>query len=151
MRIGNKRDFLSGLVLVGFGLAVLLIASNYWVGTAFRMGPGYFPVVLAILLIVLGIITAGVALRSGKEVAIPKLAWRPLFIVSVAIVLFGLFINGAGLLVMTFALVVVSRLARPGYPWGETAVLSAGIAAACAAVFYFGLKVQIPLLPIWWG
>lgn len=149
VRIGNKKDFLSGLMLVGFGLAVLLIASNYWVGTAFRMGPGYFPVALAILLIVLGIITAGVALRSGKEVAIPKLAWRPLFIVSVAIVLFGLFISGAGLLVMTFVLVVVSRLARPGYPWGETAVLGAVIAAACAAVFYFGLRVQIPLLPTW--
>ncbi len=151
VRIKNKKDFLSGLMLVGFGVAVLLTARNYWMGTAFRMGPGYFPVILAILLIVLGIMTAAVALRSGKEVASPKLAWRPLFIVSGAIVLFGLFINSAGLLVMTFALVVASRLARPGYPWGETAVLSAVISAACAAVFYFGLRVQIPLLPTWWG
>jgi hypothetical protein len=151
MRIGNKRDFLSGLMLVGFGLAVLLIASSYWVGTAFRMGPGYFPVVLAILLIMLGIITAGIALRPGKEVAIPKLAWRPLVIVSVAIVLFGLFVSDAGLLAMTFVLVVVSRLARPGYPWGETAVLGVVTSAVCAAVFSFGLRVQIPLLPTWWG
>jgi hypothetical protein len=151
VRIGNKKDFLSGLMLVGFGLAVLLLARSYWMGTAFRMGPGYFPVILALLLMVFGIITAGIALRSGKEVAIPKLAWRPLFVVSVTIVLFGLLINGIGLLVMTFALGVVSRLARPGYPWGETAILSAAISAACAAVFYFGLRVQIPLLPAWWG
>jgi hypothetical protein len=151
VRIRNKKDFLSGLMLVCFGLAVLLIARGYWMGTAFRMGPGYFPVILSLLLIVFGIITSAVALRSGKEVAIPKLAWRPLFVVSAAIVLFGLLLKGAGLLVMTFVLGVISRFARPGYPWIETIVLSAAMSAACAAVFYFGLRVQIPLLPTWFG
>jgi hypothetical protein len=96
MRIRNTKDFLAGLMLSGIGFAALWIASDYRMGTAFRMGPGYFPVILSILLIVLGIITAVIALRSGEEVASPKLAWRPLFIVSIAVVLFGLFINNTG-------------------------------------------------------
>jgi hypothetical protein len=137
-------------MLVGFGLAALLIARNYKMGTAFRMGPGYFPVVLAILLIVIGIIVAGLALRSD-EVTLPKLAWRPLLIVTGATVLFGLFINGAGMVLTTLGLVIASRLARSGYPWLETAILAAGLSAICAGVFYFGLRIQMPLLPTWWG
>jgi len=150
MRISNKRDFLAGLMLVCFGLATLLIASNYRMGTAFRMGPGYFPIVLSILLIVLGIITVGISLKSSEELASPSLAWRPLLLVSAAIVLFGLFINDAGLAVMTLALVIVSRFSRSGYPWLETVVLGAAVSAACAVVFYYILNVQIPLLPVWW-
>ncbi len=151
MRIRNKQDFISGLMLFCIGLAVLLIASNYRMGTAFRMGPGYFPVALSILLIVLGLITAGIALKSGNEVPSPKLAWRPLFVLSGAVVVFGLFINSAGLLLMTFVMTVVSRFSRPGYPWMETAVLGAVLSVACAAVFYFALNIQMPLLPTWLG
>jgi hypothetical protein len=146
----DKREFLSGLLLVGFGLAALLIARNYRMGTAFRMGPGYFPIVLALLLIVIGIVVAVCAFRSG-EGKLPRLAWRPLFVVTGATVLFGLIINGGGLLLTTFALVVASRFARPGYPWLETAILSAALSVLCAAIFYFGLRIQMPLLPTWWG
>ena len=150
VRIGNKRDFLSGLMLVGFGLAGLLIARNYRMGTALRMGPGYFPVVLSGLLIVIGIIVAGLALKSD-EVTSPKFALRPLLIVTGATVLFGVFINGAGMVLTTLGLVVASRFARPGYPWLETAILAVGLSALCAAVFYFGIRIQMPLLPTWWG
>jgi len=149
VRIGNKRDFFSGLMLVGFGLAALLIARNYRMGTALRMGPGYFPIVLAILLIVIGIIIAGLALRSD-EVTSPKLALRPLLIVTGATVLFGVFINGAGMVLTTLGLVVASRLARPGYPWLETVILAVGLSALCVAIFYFGVRIQMPLLPTWW-
>jgi hypothetical protein len=131
-------------------LAALLIARNYRMGNAFRMGPGYFPVMLAILLMGIGTLVAGLAFRSGN-VTLPKLAWRPTLIVTVAIVLFGLLINGTGLLVTTLILVGASRLARPGYPWVETAILSAVLAAICAAVFSFGLRIQMPLLPTWLG
>lgn len=151
MRIRNKRDFIAGIMLFCIGLVVLLIASNYRMGTAFRMGPGYFPVALSILLIVLGLITAGIAIKSGTEVASPKVAWRPLLVVSCAIVVFGLFINNAGLVVMTFVMTVISRFSRPGYPWMETAVLGAVLSIVCAAVFHFGLNIQMPLLPTWLG
>ena len=148
MRIRDKREFLSGLVLVGFGLAALLIARNYRMGTAFRMGSGYFPVLLSSLLIVIGIIIAALAFKSD-EVKLPKIACRQLIMVSAAVALFGLIIKGAGLLLATFAMVIVTRLARPGYSWIETLVLSAAISVLCAAIFYFGLRIQMPLLPAW--
>jgi len=150
VRIRDERNFLSGLVLVAFGLGTLLIARNYKMGTAFRMGSGYFPAMLASMLIVIGMIVACLAFRSG-EVKLPKVAWRPLFMVSAAVALFGLIINGAGLLLATFAMVVVSRLARPGYPWIETVVLSVVLSVLCGVLFYYGLRIQMPLLPTWWG
>lgn len=151
MWISNKKDFISGLMLFCIGLAIWVIASDYRMGTAFRMGPGYFPVILSILLCALGLITSGMALKSSKKEESPKLAWRPLFIVSVAIVLFGLFINSAGLVVMTFVMAVISRFSRSGYPLVETVVLSTVLTLVCAAIFYFALKVQMPLLPTWLG
>src|SRR5512139_1612620 len=137
MQIRDKRNFLAGLLLVGFGLGALLIARTYKMGTAFRMGSGYFPVMLASLLIVIGMIVACLAFRSG-EVKLPKVAWRPLIMVSAAVALFGLILKGAGLLLATFAMVVVSRLARPGYPWIETVVLGVALSVLFAAIFYFG-------------
>jgi putative tricarboxylic transport membrane protein len=119
-------------------------------GTAFRMGSGYFPAMLASFLIVIGLIVACLAFRSG-EVKLPKVAWRPLIMVSAAVALFGLILNGAGLLLATFAMVVLSRLARPGYPWIETVVLGVALSVLFAAIFYFGLRIQMPLLPTWWS
>ncbi len=148
MQIRDKRNFLAGLLLVAFGLGALLIARTYTMGTAFRMGSGYFPAMLASFLIVIGLIVACLAFRSG-EVKLPKLAWRPLIMVSAAVALFGLIINGAGLLLATFAMVVVSRLARPGYSWIETVVLGVALSLLFTAVFYFGLRIQMPLLPTW--
>jgi len=71
--------------------------------------------------------------------------------VSAAVALFGLILKGAGLLLATFAMVVVSRLARPGYPWIETVVLGVALSVLFAAIFYFGLRIQMSLLPTWWS
>jgi hypothetical protein len=150
MLVRNKKDFAGGLVLVFFGAGALFMAHDYRMGTTFRMGPGYFPVVLASLLLVIGIIVASMSLRSG-EVKLPHFAWRPLIIVSAAVALFGIIINSTGLALSTFVMVVVSRLARPGYPWVETIVLSVALSILCAVIFSFGLKIQMPLWPTWWG
>ena len=150
MQIRDKRNFLSGLLLVGFGLGALLIARTYKMGTAFRMGSGYFPVMLSSLLIVIGMIVAALAFRSG-EAKLPKVAWRQLIMVSAAVALFGLIIKGTGLLLATFAMVIVSRLARPGYSWMETIVLGVALSVVCSAIFYFGLRIQMSLLPTWWS
>jgi hypothetical protein len=144
----DKRNFLGGLLLVGFGLGALLIARTYSMGTAFRMGSGYFPVLLSSLLIVIGMIVTALAFKSS-EVKLPKVAWRPLIMVSAAVAIFGLILKGTGLLMATFVMVVVSRLARPGYSWKETLVLSVLLSVLFAVVFYFGLRIQMPLMPAW--
>lgn len=148
MKIKDKRDFLGGIMLTGFGSAALILSLDYPMGTAFRMGPGYFPIILSALLIGIGIIVAGRSLKSG-EVAIPRFAWRAILVSSASVVLFGLLINRGGLLLATAVMVVVSRLSRPEYSWVETVILAVLTSVCCAAVFYFGLKVQMPLLPVW--
>jgi len=148
VQIRDKKDFVSGLLLVVLGAGALLVVRNYRMGTAYRMGPGYFPVVLSLLLITVGIIIVGLAFRSA-EVKFPNLAWRPLIIVSAAVILFGLILKGAGLALTTLVMVVASRIARPGYRWVETVVLGVVISVACAGIFYFGLGIQMPLLPSW--
>jgi len=150
VQVRDKKNFLAGLLLVGFGSGALSIARNYTLGTAFRIGSGYFPVLLASLLIVIGMIVACLAFRSG-EARLPRVAWRPLLMVSAAVALFGLIIHGAGLLLATFAMVIVSRLARPGYPWIETVVLGVALSVFFSVIFYYGLTIQMPLLPTWWG
>jgi hypothetical protein len=148
--IQNKKDFWGGLLLVFLGAGALFMASKYRMGTAFRMGPGYFPVMLSSLLIAVGMILAGMSLKSG-EVKLPDFAWRPLIVVSAAVTLFGVIINGAGLVVSTFVMIIVSRFARPLFPTLETIVLGVVISVACAGLFYYGLHIQMPLLPVWWG
>lgn len=146
----DRRDFYAGLVLVFFGAGALFVARGYRIGTTFRMGPGYFPVVLASLLVLIGIIVALKSIRAAER-EMPRIFWRPLIIVSAAVLAFGVIINGAGLAVSTFVMTLISRVARPGYPWGETIILGIALAVLCAGIFYFGLHIQMPLLPTWWG
>jgi hypothetical protein len=154
VRIKNKTEFLAGLIFAGFGAVTFAFSIDYPMGTAHRMGPGYFPIVLSVLLILIGIVVAlrGAAFTS-EVVEVPKFAWRPIMVGTVAVVVFGLIIDSMGLLVATAAMVLVSRLARPEYRsrWMETVILAVLISITCSAVFYFGLKVQMPLLPVWLG
>ena len=146
LKIDNKRDFLAGLMFIGVGLAALIVAFGYRMGTPVRMGAGFFPVMLTGLLIVLGLIIMVSALRSDEETA-PRLAWRPLIIVPVVVAAFAWGINTAGLLLSAAFVVVGSRLARPGYSWTETLILAVGTAIIVSVIFYYGLGLNLPLWP----
>src|SRR2546425_5531377 len=94
--IRNPKDFYSGLLFIAFGVAAIVIGSNYALGTAARMGPGYFPRILGILLVTLGALLALRALRlQGSPV--PPLKWRPTLIVLGSVVLFGYIVEQMGL------------------------------------------------------
>jgi len=145
-RITNKRDFLAGLMFTTVGVAALAIASTYRMGTPVRMGPGFFPIVLTGLLVLLGVAIMASAVRSG-EVASPRLVWRPLVVVTGVVALFAFLINTAGLALTTVVVLVASRLARPGYPWMETLALAVATTIVTALVFHYGLGLQLPLWP----
>jgi Tripartite tricarboxylate transporter TctB family len=55
MQIKNGKDFWAGLMYLAFGAAFMLVARNYAMGSALRMGPAYFPTVLGGILVVLGL------------------------------------------------------------------------------------------------
>src|SRR5512143_4110602 len=103
--IRHPKDFFAGLLFIAFGVAAIVIGSNYALGTAARMGPGYFPRILGILLVTLGAVLAGRATRL-HGVPMPRLKWRPTLVVLGSVVLFGFIVEQAGLLVSTVVLIV---------------------------------------------
>ena len=144
--IRHPKDFFAGLLFIAFGLAALVIGSNYALGTAARMGPGYFPRILGILLICLG---SALALRALKlnGPPVPAFKWRPLVIVLGSVTVFGMIVNYAGVALSTLFLIVASSAASHEFRWRESLVAGAALAALAVGVFVIGLKLQLPIWP----
>ena len=146
MAIRNPKEFGSGVLFAAFGLAAIGIGFAYPVGTAARMGPGYFPRGLGMILIGLGLI---LIVRSFRDPGAPIMAkdLRPILIVLGSVVLFALTVAKAGLVVSTILLVLVASTASHEYRWKESVIASLFLAAFVVAAFGYGLKLQLPILP----
>src|SRR2546427_12887121 len=112
MRFGlrNNREFVAGLIFVLIGALAVAAARDYPLGTAMRMGSGYFPTVLGGILILLGAWVMGRGLRSGEKVK-GEWGWKPLALIALAIVLFGFFLARLGLIPALVAVLFASALA----------------------------------------
>lgn len=144
--IPRPKDFYAGLLFVAFGVAAMVIGRAYPLGTAARMGPGYFPRLLGILLIVLGVALSLRALR-GKGPPLPGWKWRPVTIVLLSVVAFGLVVTHAGLVLSTIGLIAVASTASHEYRFKESLVSGVLLAALSVGVFVLGLKLQLPIWP----
>ena len=96
MKIKSQKDFFSGLLFFGVGVAFTWGATTYKVGVADRMGPGYFPLILGILMTILGIAITFKALvlktESGDKIG--RWAWKPLVCLLGANLAFGVLLGG---------------------------------------------------------
>ena len=146
MAIRNPKEFGSGLLFAGFGIAAIAIGAAYPVGTAARMGPGYFPRGLGMILIGIGII---LILRSFRDPGSPIMMkdLRPIAIVLGSVVLFGLTVSQAGLILSTLLIILVSSTASHEYRWKESIMASIALAIFVVIAFGYGLKLQLPILP----
>jgi len=144
--IRHPKDFFAGLLFIAFGIAAVVIGSGYALGTAARMGPGYFPRILGLLLIVLGLALALRALRlSGPP--IPAFKWRPLLVVLGSVAAFGLIVNYAGVVLSTIFLIVAASAASHEFRPRESLIAGVALAALAVGVFVLGLKLQLPIWP----
>ena len=144
--IRNPKDFWAGVLFIAFGLAAVIIARDYAMGSAGRMGPGYFPRGLGILLIVLGLILSLRAVRVDG----PKIEFRsfkPLAIVLGTVVVFAMAAPKLGLIVATILLVVLSSTASHEFRLKEAIIASLALSAFTLAAFVYGLKLQLPTWP----
>jgi hypothetical protein len=132
------KDFLSGLMFVAFGLAALYFGQNLAVGTPVRMGPGYVPRMLSLILLALGAVVCIVALVSGSEpVERPK--WKPITLVTLGIVCFALLFERAGLIPALIVLVMIASLAGEEFKLTEVLGNIVVLSILCTLVFKVGL------------
>ena len=144
--IRHPKDFWAGVLFIVLGGAGLLIALDYAMGTAGRMGPGYFPRWLGGILVALGLLLILRSFRLQSEaISFPTL--RPILIVLGAVLLFGLVVTRAGLVVSTILLVLVASVASHEYRWKESVIAAAVLAAFVVLAFKYGLQLQLPTWP----
>jgi hypothetical protein len=148
--IRHPKDFWSGVLFVLVGIGAIALASKYSLGTAARMGPGYFPRILGILMIVLGAILALRAFRL-QGAAIPKWKLRPTLVVLGSVVLFGAIVQMVGVAISTLVLIVTASAASHEFRPVESVIAGALLAALAVGVFVVGLKLQLPIWPAFFG
>jgi hypothetical protein len=145
-KIANPRDFWAGVMFIGLGALFAGIAYGYKLGTAARMGPGFFPFWLGLILVALGI---GVALggirKPGSKV--DKFHWMPILWVLGSICVFGLLFKATGMIIAGYLLVIGSSLGGDKFVLRDVLLLATGLVIFCALVFVAGLKLPIPLCP----
>jgi hypothetical protein len=148
--IRNPRDFYAGLLFAAFGVAALIMAQAYPLGTAARMGPGYFPRLLGILLVVGGGFQSLISIRLTSAPR-PDWHWRPLLILLASVGLFILATPWVGLVAAGLAMIFISSAASPEFRWREALVVGAVQGVAAAVLFVYGLGVPLPAWPLFVG
>jgi hypothetical protein len=148
MRIRHPKDFLSGLMFVGFGAAAMVLSFGLTIGSAAKMGPGYFPLVLGGFLVVLGtvILVRGVVWARGSH-DWPALQLKPVAIILISVVLFGQILKPLGLLLSTATLVILASWASHEFRWREALPNAAALVAIVLMVFVYFLDFQLPVWP----
>jgi hypothetical protein len=157
MSMKSQKDFFSGLLFMTAGVTFAWGATNYSVGTAARMGPGYFPLVLGILLAVLGTVITFKALvvetEDGEKMG--PWAWKPLFFIIAANLVFGLLLGGLprihfpamGLIAAIYALTFIASLAGEEFKLKEVVILATVLACLSYVAFILLLKLQFAVWP----
>jgi putative tricarboxylic transport membrane protein len=140
-----NRDFLAGLVFVLIGVLAVAVARDYPMGTAMRMGSGYFPTVLGGILVLLGAWVMARGLRSREPVK-GEWGWKPLAFIALAFVLFGLLMPSLGLVPALAAAILASALGGREFRTKEALVLAAVMSAFTAVVLLVVLKMPYPLV-----
>ena len=157
MKIKSNKDFASGLMFMGVGTAFAWGATSYNVGTGARMGPGYFPLLLGILLAIIGLVITfkAMTVETADGDKIGKWAWKPLVYIILANFLFGILLGGwpllgipaMGLIIAIVVLTFVAALAGDEFKFIEVLILAILLAVGSWAAFVWGLNLQFQVWP----
>ena len=150
MTIRAPKDFWSGIMFVAFAVVALVAARNYPLGSAGHMGTGYFPFLLSIVLILIGVVLIGRSFVIDGE-PVGALGLLPLAIIAVAVCIFGLAIETLGLVVALILVTLISAAAsRQSRPL-QVGLLAVVLAAFSAGIFAYALRLPLPVWPTFFG
>ena len=140
----NNKDFLAGLLFIAIGALAVVIALDYRMGSAMRMGPGYFPTVLGCILFLFGVYVMVRGILSGAKVK-GEWGWKPLALITLAIVLFGFLMDRVGMIPALAAMFFVSALAGREFRFKEVLLLTVVMSCFAVGIFVYGLKLPYQL------
>ncbi len=143
--LSKNKDFWAGVMLIVIGAAALFIARDYRFGSALRMGPGFFPTILSVILIVFGVCITAVGLRSGEMIK-GNLSLRAFLLLPLSLLLFGVLMDLAGFIPALAVLVFVSAASGREFKSMEVLALTAVLTVASVALFIWGLGLPYPLI-----
>ncbi len=147
-KVKNAKDFWAGLMFIVFGTAFIVVSQNYAMGSAVRMGPAYFPTLLAGMQIALGVVVFVRSFLSKVENGtVAKLHLKPLMIILGSVVLFAVLLKPAGLVIAISALIIVSTFGGDDFRLKEVLISTAILVIGSVAVFYYGLGLPFNLWP----
>ena len=146
----NAKDFWSGLIYLAVGGTAVAIARDYPLGSAVRMGPGYFPTVLGGLLALIGSIAILRSFFTGRS-PIGEFSVLKMLYVVVPVLLFGFVAKDGGLVPATVLVVVGSALASRYFSWKASVALAVGMAIFSTLIFIKALGLPIQAFGIWFG
>jgi hypothetical protein len=142
-------DASAGAIFVLFGLAFGAQALGLEIGTAFRMGPGYFPLLLSGVLLLLGILVIASAIRTSGGEGIGPIAWRGLLFILPAPIFFGLTVRGLGFVPAVFLTTLIAGLASQKMRLHWALLLAAGVTIFATLVFSYGLGLPFRRFGPW--
>ena len=152
LAIRNRKNFASGLLYIAVGLAFAAGATTYRMGDAARMGPGYFPFALGLLLAAIGAIVLAGSVRARTPVEpLSDFHFKILAWILGSVVLFGVLLVPLGLVISLIVLVFVSSMASHDFGWKGALLNALLLLAICAGAFVYGLGLQLPMWPAFMG
>lgn len=146
----SMKDLLAGLIFIGFGIAFGYTSLTYDVGTALRMGPGYFPLILAVVILLLGVVIVVQAFVAGPdEIPLGRVPWLGLILLVGGLVFFGATVRGLGLAPSLFVTVFTSAFASQRTGFLGALALAAALTFICTAIFIWALGMPLAVIGPW--
>jgi hypothetical protein len=157
VKIKSQKDFFAGVMFTVVGVAFAWGATTYNVGTGARMGPGYFPLMLGIVMAVIGLVImfTGLTVETATGDPIGKWAWKQVFFILGANLAFGVLLGGLpsfgipamGLIIAIYALVLIAAQAGSKHALPSVLALATVLAVGSYIAFIWALKLQIQVWP----
>lgn len=143
------RDVLAGGIFVALGAAFAIGSLAYNIGSPGRMGPGFFPLLLGLVLVGLGILIVVKGFVAGEGEPIGVVGWRAVVLMTAALLFFGLTVRGLGVVAALFGASLLTALARSQTSIREALVIAAGLTALSVLIFIVALQLRLPLIGNW--
>jgi drug/metabolite transporter (DMT)-like permease len=149
MSLTNRRDLYAGLLFLFFGVGFLLYAQDYSLGNSRRMGPAFFPTILALVQMALAVVVIALAYvkQNADDEPMPQTDLKGMGLVLASVLLFAQLLPLVGFALATPVLVVMSALASPESSWKERIWLAIILTISCILVFKVGLEMPLKVWP----